>query len=56
MGEVLLSGVAVEIVSNYQPVQIYVYTIIWFCPACNRFMDGTRETTIVDSGSVSSVF
>ena len=51
-GEVLLSGVSVIIVSNYQPVQIYIYRIIWFCPACNRLMDGTRQTTIVDSGSV----
>ena len=24
----------------------------WFCPACNGFMDSTRETKIVDSGSV----
>ena len=24
----------------------------WFCPACNGFMDSTRETRIVDSGSV----
>ena len=24
----------------------------WFCPACSGFMDSTRETKIVDSGSV----
>ena len=24
----------------------------WFCPTCNRFMGSTRETRIVDSGSV----
>ena len=24
----------------------------WFCPACNGFMDSTRETRIVDSGSI----
>ena len=24
----------------------------WFCPACNGFMNSTRETRIVDSGSV----
>ena len=24
----------------------------WFCPSCNGFMDSTRETKIVDSGSI----
>ena len=24
----------------------------WFCPTCNGFMDSTRETRIVDPGSV----
>ena len=24
----------------------------WFCPVCNGFMDSTRETKIVDSGSI----
>ena len=24
----------------------------WFCPACNGFIDSTRETRIVDSGSL----
>ena len=24
----------------------------WFCPACNGLMDSTRETKIVDSGSI----
>ena len=24
----------------------------WFCPACNGFMDSTRETKIANSGSI----